>query len=183
MLAPDSPLAPDPSSWVVRWAPEVAASGTVLDVACGRGRHSRYFVRRGHVVFAVDQAAEAIAALTDEPNIRATVADIEDGPWPYSGQQFSAVVVTNYLHRPIMPQIWAAVAPGGLLIYETFTEGNANYGRPARPEYLLRPGELLGVVNESRVLAYEDVLVSQPKLAMVQRICARKSVNLAMSGG
>ena len=135
------------------------------------------------MVFAVDQAAEAIAALTDEPNIRATVADIEDGPWPYSGQQFSAVVVTNYLHRPIMPQIWAAVAPGGLLIYETFTEGNANYGRPARPEYLLRPGELLGVVNESRVLAYEDVLVSQPKLAMVQRICARKSVNLAMAGG
>mgnify|MGYP003336848089 FL=1 len=106
-------------------------------------------------------------------------ADIEGGPWPYAGQTagqaFDAVIVTNYLHRPLMPLLLDALAAGGLLIYETFALGNEQFGRPSNPDFLLKPGELLEAVRgRCRVLAYEDVYVDTPKPAMVQRICARK---------
>lgn len=162
----------EPSSWVRRWASLVRPAGPVLDVACGGGRHALWFAERGHPVDAVDKDAAAIAALARHSAITALCADIENGPWPYAGRQFAAVVVTNYLHRPLFPHLLASLAPGGVLIYETFAEGNAAYGRPANPDFLLQRGELLRVAAEARIVAYEDVYVAQPKPAMVQRICA-----------
>jgi len=161
-----------PSPWVERWAALVPTGGAVLDVACGGGRHARFFAARGHPVDAVDRDADAIAALAGITGITALCADIEGGPWPYAGRRFAAVVVTNYLHRPLFPALLAALAPGGVLIYETFALGNEAYGRPANPEFLLQRGELLRVVGGARVCAFEDIHVEQPKSAVVQRICA-----------
>lgn len=164
-----------PSAWVQRWAPLVAAGGAVLDVACGGGRHALLFAGRGHPVDAVDRDPAVVAALAAQAGrsgINALCADIEQGPWPYAGRQFAGIVVTNYLHRPLMPALMAALAPGGVLIYETFAQGNEAYGRPANPDFLLQRRELLRAVGAARVVAYEDLYVEQPKPAMVQRICA-----------
>jgi len=161
-----------PSAWVVRFADRIIAGGRVLDVACGQGRHSRYLARRGLRVEAVDRDREAIVALTGVEGVRPTLADIEGGPWPYAGQRFDAVVVTNYLHRPLLSVFRDSLLPGGVLIYETFAAGNQRYGRPSNPEFLLEPGELLELCRGLRVIAYEDMYVEDPKPALVQRVCA-----------
>lgn len=162
-----------PSAWVQRWATLVGKGGAVLDVACGGGRHARLFAELGHPVDAVDRDPAVIAALASVTGVTALCADIEGGPWPYTGRSYAAVVVTNYLHRPLFPQLRAALAPGGVLIYETFGTGNEAYGRPANPEFLLRPRELLELSGENmHVLAYENGYVEQPKPAVIQRICA-----------
>lgn len=162
-----------PSAWVVRWADRVPKGGRVLDVACGNGRHARYFAARGCPVEAVDRDPVAITGLFGIPGITARCADIEGGPWPYEGQQFAGIVVTNYLHRPLFPQLLANLAPEGVLIYETFAAGNERYGRPSNPAFLLQPGELREVVRgRLQVVAFEESFVSEPKPAVIQRICA-----------
>lgn len=162
-----------PSDWVVRWADRVPAGGGVLDVACGSGRHARYFAPRGHPVEAVDRDPAMLASLAGIPGVTTRCADLEGGSWPYEGGRFAGVIVNNYLHRPLFPHLLAALAPGGVLIYETFAAGNERYGRPSNPAFLLKPGELLEVVRDRlRVIAYEDLTVSEPKPACVQRICA-----------
>lgn len=165
------PLA-GPSDWVRRWAPRVASGASVLDVACGGGRHARLFAGLGHPVDAVDRDAAAVAALAGVSGVTALCADIENGPWPYAGRRFGAVVVTHYLHRPLFPALIAALAPDGVLIYETFAQGNERYGRPSNPDFLLRRGELLQAAAGLRIVAYEDLTVESPKPAAVQRICA-----------
>jgi SAM-dependent methyltransferase len=163
----------EPSGWVVRWAPLIPAGGAVLDVASGSGRHARWLAARGHPVDAVDRDAAAIAMLADIPGVRALCADIEGDAWPYSGERYAGVVVTNYLHRPLFPRLLDALEPGGVLIYETFAAGNERYGRPSNPDFLLRPGELLDVVRgRLRVIAYEDIHTAEPKPALIQRLCA-----------
>lgn len=166
----------DASAWVRRFAPLVPARGRVLDVACGRGRHARLFLGRGHRVTAVDRDLSGLADLRDHDSLDAVEADLESGaPPPFAGQRFDAVVVTNYLYRPLLPTLVEVLAPGGLLIYETFALGNERFGRPSNPDYLLRPGELLEVVRgRLRVLAYEDLIVEAPKPAAIQHICARR---------
>jgi len=161
--------APAPSDWIVRWTHLPAPGTPVLDVACGSGRHMRWFAQHGHPVTGVDRSPEAIAAAGAFGT--AVAADIEDGPWPFAGQAFGAVVVTNYLWRPRLPDIVAAVAPGGVLLYETFAAGNETVGKPSRPDFLLRPGELLAACAALRVVAYEDGFVSEPA-RFVQRIAA-----------
>ena len=162
-----------PSAWVCRFAPLIRAGGRVLDLACGDGRHARYLSRLGHRVEAVDRDAEAVRRLAGVTGLTARVADLEHAPWPYAGQQFDAIVVTHYLHRPLFPHLLAALAAGGALIYETFAAGNERYGRPSNPDFLLQPGELLELVRgRLRVVAYEDLSVEVPKPAMIQRICA-----------
>lgn len=165
------PLA-GPSDWVRRWAPRVASGASVLDVACSGGRHARLFAGLGHPVDAVDRDAAAVAALAGVSGVTALCADIENGPWPYAGRRFGAVVVTHYLHRPLFPALIAALAPDGVLIYETFAQGNERYGRPSNPDFLLRRGELLQAAAGLRIVAYEDLTVESPKPAAVQRICA-----------
>lgn len=163
-----------PSVWILRWSHLVPTEGTVLDVACGRGRHLRWFASRGHPVTGIDRSPEAIAAVTSLG--RAIEADIENGPWPLEGEVFDAVVVTNYLWRPLLPRIVASVAPGGVLIYETFAEGNQTVGKPSRPDFLLREGELLQATDGLTTVAFEDGFCSNPA-RFVQRIAAvRKPV-------
>lgn len=164
-----------PSEWVERWADRVPAGGRMLDIACGRGRHARYFAARGHRVEAVDRDPAILAALDGVPGVTTRCADLEGGPWPLEGERFAGIVVVNYLHRPLFPRLLAGLAPGGVLIYETFETGNERYGRPSNPDFLLRPGELLEVVRgRLQVIAYEDLFVTTPRPAMVQRICAAK---------
>ena len=148
-----------PSAWIKRWSHLVAPGGVVLDVACGYGRHARWFHGLNHPVALVDRAQAAInsiAPIIPANACEAVVADIENGPWPFAGRQFAAVVVTNYLWRPLMPTVLASLQPGGVLIYETFTQGNETVGKPSRPDFLLRPGELLEVCQALRVVAFEE---------------------------
>ena len=166
-----------PSAWVRRFAGVIPAGGRVLDVACGGGRHARLLAQLGFQVTGVDRDADAIAALAALPGIEGHVADLERGEWPYTEQTFDGVIVTNYLHRPLMPALLDAIEPGGVLLYQTFMIGNERFGRPSRPEFLLRDGELLELVRgRFSVTAYEARLVSEPAMAMVQRIAARKLV-------
>ena len=164
-----------PSAWIERFAHLITPHGTVLDLACGRGRHALWLQRRGHGMTAVDRDEAALAALragaTAEAPLQAVAADLENAPWPLPGQQFSAVVVTNYLWRPLWPQILASVAPGGLLLYETFSQGNEAVGKPSNPDFLLRPGELLEACSGWLVVAYECGQASTPP-RVVQRIAA-----------
>lgn len=147
----------------------------MLDLACGAGRHARWLAQRGHAVLAVDCDAACGAALAGEPGVRFVQADLEAAPWPFEGQFFDGVVVTQYLHRPLLPAIVAALAPGGLIVYETFAQGNERYGRPSNPDFLLAPGELLSTCRDLHVLAYEDGVLAAPRPARVQRIAARRA--------
>ena len=172
-----------PSDWVVRWAPEVKR-GPVLDVACGGGRHAMFFRDRGFEVIAVDREPVALEG------IRFVKADLEGGsPWPFAGQRFGAIVVANYLHRPLFPHLLGSLDEGGVLIYDTFMAGNERFGRPSNPAFLLRPGELLQAFQELEVLGFEEGEVARPKPAMKQRLCARRASDsarrllAAVSGG
>ena len=161
------------SAWVQRWSHLLPEGGSVLDVACGRGRHARYLHQRGLKVVAVDRSAEAIAAIgLPAERCETCVADIENGPWPFAGRQFDAVIVTNYLWRPLLPTLLASLASGGVLIYETFAAGNETVGKPSRPDFLLQRGELLQVCQGLRVVAFEAGFEDQPSPRFVQRIVA-----------
>lgn len=155
-----------PSPWVVRWTPWIAG-GPVLDVACGSGRHARWFASHGLAVVGIDREAH------DLRDIEFVHADLEDGsPWPLAGRRFGAIVVANYLHRPLFETLAAALAPNGALIYETFMQGNERYGRPSNPDHLLRPGELLTAFECLRTVAFEQGVQRGPRGAVVQRIFA-----------
>ena len=173
----------EPSPWVTRFAPLIATGGTVLDVAAGPGRHSRYLAARGCTVEAVDRDAEALATLAGCDGIHTCCADIEGGPWPYHGRSFDAIVVTRYLWRPLLPTLCAALAPGGVLIYETFMVGHEAYGKPSNPAYLLRPGELLDVVrNRLGIVAFEQGEEPGDKGPQVmQRLCAQRGGTLRLA--
>lgn len=161
------------SPWVQRWSHLLAPSATVLDVACGSGRHLQWFAARGHAVTGVDRDTAAAAQHVSDATL--VTADIEDGPWPLmeagAPRQFGAVVVTNYLWRPLLPVLRASLAPGGVLLYETFAAGNETVGRPSRPDFLLQPGELLSACEGLHIIAYEHGFLTSPD-RFVQRIAA-----------
>ena len=147
--------------------------GEVLDLACGSGRHTCYLAALGFRVVAVDRDELALKVLSTLKCVTVRHADLENAPWPLAGMRFDAVVVTNYLHRPLLPFILDALSPTGLLVYETFAAGNERFGKPSNPNFLLRPGELLDLVRgRLQVVAYEDIAVSEPKPALIQRIFA-----------
>ena len=164
-----------PSPWVVRFAPLI--TGVVLDVACGAGRHTRFFLSRGHRVTAIDRDLSRISGLEQSDRLVLHQTDLEaegnSGPGSLPGGRFGGVIVTNYLWRPLLPAIVDAVAEDGVLLYETFAAGNARYGKPSNPDYLLQPGELLDTVSgQLQVVAYENGLTDDPRPAVLQRICA-----------
>jgi SAM-dependent methyltransferase len=163
-----------PSPWIERFGRLVRAGGSVLDVASGAGRHSRWFAARGHRVTAIDRDEAALGALAGMCGTAETIVfDLEtDARWPLVGRTFDAVVVTNYLHRPLFDDLLAVLAPGGVLLYETFAAGNARFGRPSNPAFLLEPGELLVRCAVLDVVAFEDGLDGDPPRASVQRLCA-----------
>ncbi|VVE81773.1 class I SAM-dependent methyltransferase [Pandoraea sputorum] len=167
-----------PSAWVVRWAHLIAPGARVLDLACGYGRHTRWLAGRGVHVTAIDRDEAALATMATLANVTTLGVDLEGAPWPLAADAtFDAVIVTNYLHRPLFPRITASVASGGVLIYETFAQGNERYGKPSNPLFLLSPGELLDVAHATglRVAAYEDVTLPAPRAACVQRLCATRA--------
>jgi SAM-dependent methyltransferase len=161
----------EPSAWIRRWSHLVPRGARVLDVACGSGRHVRWFAARGAHVTGVDRDREAVAPLRALAEI--VVADIENGAWPLAGARFDAVVCTNYLWRPLLPALVAAVDVGGMLLYETFAEGNASVGRPSNPDFLLRHGELLETARTLRIVGYEDGFLEAPP-RFVQRLAATR---------
>ncbi|MBL8471130.1 MAG: class I SAM-dependent methyltransferase [Rhodocyclaceae bacterium] len=164
-----------PSEWVVRWASLFEPGQEVLDVACGSGRHARLLAACGLRVEAVDRDAGALAILAGEGGITTRLTDLEGKPWPYGGRSFAGIVVTNYLHRPLLSHLLGALAPGGILIYETFMAGNEKFGRPSNPDFLLREHELFEwVTSWGSVIAFEQGRTNSPRPAMVQRICAVK---------
>ena len=172
MTAHDSLTAPSP--WLQRFVPLLRPGGTVLDVACGSGRHLRWLAAQGFVVTGVDRDAAALAPLAAVGEVQ--VADIEKAPWPLPGRRFDAVLVTNYLWRPLWPALRSALAEDGVLMYETFADGQQHIGRPCRPEFLLQHGELLKACEGLRVVAFEDGVADG---RFVQRIVA---VNEGTSG-
>jgi SAM-dependent methyltransferase len=162
-----------PSDWVRRWASVLAPGSRVLDVAGGMGRHSRYLAALGHRVTLVDVSNVAVTHASQiTPPVQAVLADLENAPWPFSTAQFDAMVVTNYLWRNLFPDLLRSLAPGGVLIYETFARGQETIGRPSRPEFLLERAELLRICQGMHILAYEDLRLNAPE-RFVQRICAR----------
>jgi SAM-dependent methyltransferase len=167
-----------PSLWFTRFAHLIAAQSTLLDVACGHGRHARFFAVRGVHVTAVDRDAQALASMRDERNIELHHHDLENSAWPYAAQTFDAVLVSNYLWRPTFDVLLATIKPGGVLLYETFMDGNERYGKPSRADFLLRSNELLTRThNAFRVIAFEegDDVVNDAVVAVKQRICAMKT--------
>jgi SAM-dependent methyltransferase len=181
-----APSLSSPSPWIVRWAHLIAAAGSVLDVAAGSGRHAAWLAARGHAVTAVDRDAAAMKPLDGIAEV--VVADIEGRPWPLAGRRFDAVVVTNYLWRPLLPILTGALAEGGVLLYETFAAGNETVGRPSRPDFLLAPGELLAVAAGLRIVSYEDGFLSNPdrfvqRLAAVREAAGAVARRYPLSGG
>jgi len=172
----DNPYSAVPASWVVRHAGAISRTGTVLDLACGGGRHARWLAAEGFRVLAIDRDALALAALATVADIETACHDLEAAPWPLEGRTFSGIIVTRYLHRPLLPRIARALAPGGVLIYETFMRGNEAWGRPRRDEFLLVPGELEAFAVDAglQVLDYREGFESLPVPAVTQSICARR---------
>lgn len=171
---PSDVLAPSP--WIRRFAPLVAPGhGVVLDLACGGGRHGRLLHALGHPVALIDRDLTGCADLQGQPGIELIAADLEQAPWPLAGRAFAAILVTNYLWRPLFPCIIGALQPGGLLLYETFMRGNERFGKPASPDFLLAPNELFDRCRDAcDILAFEQGEEAAPKPAMRQRICAVK---------
>jgi SAM-dependent methyltransferase len=164
---------PPASPWVRRFAGLIRPGGTVLDVAAGRGRHTALFLAAGHPVVAVDRDVTRLRNGLHDERLTIVEADLENAPWPFGADKFAGIVVTNYLHRPLLPALADALEPGGVLIYETFAAGNEEFGKPSNPHFLLRRGELLDAfAGTLEVVAFEDTRTDVPRPAVVQRICA-----------
>lgn len=170
-----SPAGDQPSVWIEHFSQLVPRGGPVLDLACGSGRHARTFLKKGHPVIALDRDVSAVQDLRGHPQVEILQSDLESGaPWPLGARTFACIVVVNYLYRPLYPAIAGAVAPGGILLYETFSLGHEKLGRPRNPDYLLRPGELLSAFGERlSVLAFEQGRIERSSgPAVKQFLCA-----------
>ena len=165
------------SPWVKRFVSLIPKHGTVLDLACGSGRHAYYLAEAGFIVTAIDRDMSQFKS-TQLPLISTLELDLELDTWPLEGRLFDGIVVTNYLYRPHLDQLPKMLANGGILIYETFAQGNEAFGKPSNPNFLLKTGELLTLAQRHglKVVAYEDLYQNDPKPAMMQRICAVKEV-------
>jgi SAM-dependent methyltransferase len=177
---PAHPPGGAPSPWVTRFAALIPPGGTVLDLACGSGRHARWLAAQGFKVEAVDRDAAALAGLVGVEGVHTRLIDLEGADWPLAGRRYDAAVVSNYLYRPRFAELLAGLGEGGVLIYETFMRGNERFGKPSNPDFLLQPGELLERVRpDFSVVAFEQGEVEWPKPAGVQRICAVRTSDLA----
>lgn len=181
----DNVLTAAPSTWIARFASLIVAGGDVLDLACGGGRHARLLAGLGYKVEAVDRDVDALATLAGVEGVATRCADLESGPWPYYSRVFDGIVVSRYLWRPLFPQLFNCLAEGGVLIYETFMEGQQLYGKPSNPAHLLRPGELLELVHKRfTVVAFEqgEIVGSDGQPQVIQHICVRRGRPVTLPG-
>ena len=168
------------SAWIERWHKNFGSGSKVLDLACGGGRHGRLFLEKGATVTFIDIDTAGVSDLVAHDRAEVVQADLESNPWPLDDRQFDAIVVTNYLHRPLFPRLIAAVAPGGWLFYETFAVGNERYGRPTNPDFLLKHDELKNQVSgELEVIGYAHSMRVLPKRAVMQHIAAQRPLSTA----
>lgn len=181
-MRPQTAFDPPPSPWVERYAPLIPAKGRVLDLAAGGGRHTRLLLERGYVVVAADRDTSSLeAAFADHVSCRIVGLDLENGDAWRLGDGYDGIVVTNYLYRPGFADLAAALAPGGVLVYETFMLGNERFGKPSNPDFLLRPNELIDVfAPHLTVLAFEQGIVRRPRPAAIQRLAAVKGGIIAL---
>ena len=164
-----------PSSWLQRHSSLIPHSGPILDIAAGSGRHTQYLLDKGHVVISIYKDVSRLARIKSSRLFIARVDLETPKPWPFKNGAFAAIIVTNYLHRPLLPQIINGLAVGGLLVYETFANGNEKFGKPTNPDYLLKAGELIQLtLGHLHIFAYEDLTVDQPRPAQIQRIVASR---------
>ena len=162
-----------PSPWICRYAQFIQAGGQVLDLACGSGRHTRWLATNNWKVYAADRNSAALAELQHIPNVLTIVTDLENDIWPFPNDYFDGIIVSRYLHRPLLSQLIESLQVGGVLIYETFMDGNEHYGRPRNPDFLLRSNELLETFfPHLTIIAYEQGEFHEPGPAVMQRICA-----------
>lgn len=170
------PVMIPPSEWVLRYSRHLPVAAEVLDLACGSGRHSRLLAAQGYRVLAVDRDADALHALHGVAGVSTLHLDLEGADWPLAGRQFAGIVVTNYLWRPRFDELLALLAPGGVLIYETFMLGNEAYGKPSSPNFLLNPGELRDRIARAGLIeiAFEEGYAERPRPAMRQAVCAAR---------
>tara|TARA_Y100001970_G_C14259923_1_gene879517 strand:+ start:15129 stop:15680 length:552 start_codon:yes stop_codon:yes gene_type:complete len=167
-----------PSEWVMRFSNYITPKSKVLDVACGSGRHSSLMLSLGHRVTSIDIDVSGLFYLKRQSNLRIIETDLENKPWPLGKEKFQAIIVTNYLYRPLIPQLVNSLSTNGLLIYETFAKGNEVFGRPRNPKYLLDRGELISFFSDKlNIIAYEDLEVISPRKSVKQRICASNHIN------
>ncbi len=166
-----------PSSWIVKFAPLIKSQGLVLDLACGSGRHAKWLAQQGYQVDALDRDPIATSSMQGIDGIRIQLIDLETTEPPSFEHSYDGIIVSRYLHRPILTSLATILKPGGILIYETFMRGNERYGKPSNPDFLLMPDELLNTYSPLlNIISFEQGEVVEPKPAMLQRICAQKNI-------
>ena len=165
-----------PSPWIVKYTPLIRKEGSVLDLACGNGRHAIWLAKQGYQVDAIDRDAQVVSNMAGMDNINVFIVDLEASDWPHSDQRYDGIIVSRYLYRPLLQTLAAILNPGGVLIYETFMAGNEHYGKPSNPDFLLLPNELLEIYSPLlSIIAFEQGEETTPKPAVMQRICAKKN--------
>jgi len=166
-----------PSSWIVKFAPLIKSQGLVLDLACGSGRHAKWLAQQGYQVDALDRDPIATSSMQGIDGIRIQLIDLETTEPPSFEHSYDGIIVSRYLHRPLLTSLATILKPGGILIYETFMRGNERYGKPSNPDFLLMPDELLNTYSPLlNIISFEQGEVVEPKPAMLQRICAQKNI-------
>ncbi len=166
-----------PSSWIVKFAPLIKSQGRVLDLACGSGRHAKWLAQQGYQVDALDRDPIATASMHEIDGIHVTTVDLETAEPPTFEHRYDGIIVSRYLHRPLLATLATLLQPGGILIYETFMRGNERFGKPSNPDFLLMPDELLHTYTPLlNVIDFEQGEIAEPKPAMLQRICAQKQI-------
>lgn len=175
-----SPIIGAPSPWVVQYIPLVNKNDRILDLACGSGRHAIWLAGQGYHVDAIDRDTQAVSGMVGIDNIKVFILDLEAGNWPSADQRYGGIIVSRYLHRPLLRALAEILTPGGVLIYETFMAGNERHGKPSNPDFLLQPDELLATYSPLLdVIAFEQGEEMTPRPAVMQRICAKKTLLVA----
>ncbi len=168
--------APSCSAWVEKHLHLLGRDQPVLDLAAGSGRHTRLLLEQGYEnITAADIDTTALSDLAERPGVSVVNHDLEKAPWPFAPASFAGIIVTNYLWRPRFSSIIATLSPGGVLIYETFMQGQERLGRPRNPDFLLQPGELRQRLEPfCDILAFREGPDPGPPPAMRQSVVARR---------
>ena len=164
-----------PNKWVECYSSLIPSGGSVLDLACGSGRHTGMLLNKGYQVTAVDIDTTLIKQNFSNKNLNIVKCDLESlSFWPFEKNSFLGIIVVNYLHRPLFSKIIESLREEGVLVYQTFADGHSRYGKPKNPDYLLKRGELKTVFDSMKIISYQHGYLSYPSQSIIQRICCVK---------